>query len=625
MKTVQRLQRVPFFVLRRLTPCHYIVPLLLALIVMGLPEIANAQQNCEPHGDVNMDGSVTAADALAAFRQALSIVQLSTCQRDIADVSPSPATPDGTITAADALCIFQKALGLSSCLDSVATLTATISGVVRNYETGEEIPGAAVRVTQYVDSLPRDLGNTTADDGGAYEIQVQGEPGRAGVKVAAEGFAPQSFIVYLSEDLADVPADIAMLPVQVITSFQPSQEEENTHFSVPANSLVTTTGAVPSGGITAMVTVLDASSDPSVMPGDFMSMDPGTETMAPIESFGAMTIEFMDGNEQPLNLGNGRTATIKIPLAERRDPGTAPPSMPLYYWSDAMSSWVEEGDAILQQDANGQWAYVGNINHFSTWNADIPYDTVVIEGCVTDIDRNPVASARVTVIGRDYIGSSSAITGSDGRFEVPARRNSEVLISAVSGSHSNTIIVPTGSVRERLGECLVLGEQEVGASIKLTWGENPLDLDSHLYGPAENGGTFHVFYQNQTVAVVDTVINLDVDDVDSYGPEIITVTDFPLPGTYEYFVHHYFGTSTISASPARVELNLGGETHIFSPVMASGFDNGYGAWWAVFRIEVDENFVPEVIPVQEFDECRADSAACYATAAGNNRALPMRN
>ena len=34
MKTVQRLQRVPFFVLRRLTPCHYIVPLLLALMVM---------------------------------------------------------------------------------------------------------------------------------------------------------------------------------------------------------------------------------------------------------------------------------------------------------------------------------------------------------------------------------------------------------------------------------------------------------------------------------------------------------------------------------------------------------------------------------------------------------------
>ena len=99
---------------------------------------------------------MTAADALETFRHALGIVQLSMCQRDIADVSPSPATPDGTITAADALCIFRNALGLPSCLDSVATLTATISGVVRNYETGEEIPGAAVSVAQYVDGLSRD-------------------------------------------------------------------------------------------------------------------------------------------------------------------------------------------------------------------------------------------------------------------------------------------------------------------------------------------------------------------------------------------------------------------------------------------------------------------------------------
>ena len=137
-----------------------------------------------------------------------------------------------------------------------------------------------------------------------------------------------------------------------------------------------------------MVTVLDASSDPAVMPGDFMSMDPGTGTMAPIESFGAMAVEFMDANDQPLNLDSGGTATIKIPLAERRDPGTAPPSMPLYYWSDSMSSWVEEGVAILQQDAGGQWAYVGSIGHFSTWNADVPYGTVIIEGCVIDNDRD---------------------------------------------------------------------------------------------------------------------------------------------------------------------------------------------------------------------------------------------
>ena len=74
---------------------------------------------CPPDGDVDQNGSVTAADALLAFQQALSLAQLSMCQQSIADVFPQPSNSDGTITASDALCIFQKALGLPSCFDSV--------------------------------------------------------------------------------------------------------------------------------------------------------------------------------------------------------------------------------------------------------------------------------------------------------------------------------------------------------------------------------------------------------------------------------------------------------------------------------------------------------------------------
>ena len=74
---------------------------------------------CPPDGDVDQNGSVTAADALLAFQQALGLAQLSACQRSVADVFPQPATPDGSITASDALCIFQKALGLPSCLDTL--------------------------------------------------------------------------------------------------------------------------------------------------------------------------------------------------------------------------------------------------------------------------------------------------------------------------------------------------------------------------------------------------------------------------------------------------------------------------------------------------------------------------
>ena len=106
------------FVLAQRTACRsFTFLVLLALTVIGLPALSGAQQTCQPDGDVDRNGNVTAADALLAFQQALSLVQLSACQLSIADVFPQPATPDGNITASDALCIFQKALGLPSCLD----------------------------------------------------------------------------------------------------------------------------------------------------------------------------------------------------------------------------------------------------------------------------------------------------------------------------------------------------------------------------------------------------------------------------------------------------------------------------------------------------------------------------
>ena len=107
MATIQQLRIVTFL-------------FLLAFFVMVLPTPSAAQPSCQPDGDVDGNGIVTAADALLAFQQALGLAQLSACQQSTVDVFPMPTSPDGNITAADALCIFQKALGLPSCLDVMA-------------------------------------------------------------------------------------------------------------------------------------------------------------------------------------------------------------------------------------------------------------------------------------------------------------------------------------------------------------------------------------------------------------------------------------------------------------------------------------------------------------------------
>ena len=115
---IQRPQRLLPCVVGQRTTCRHVSSLLLmALIVIGLPVLSGAQQTCQPDGDVDQNGSVTVADALLAFQQALSLADLSACQQSVADVFPQPSAPDGNTTASDAFCIFQKALSLPSCLD----------------------------------------------------------------------------------------------------------------------------------------------------------------------------------------------------------------------------------------------------------------------------------------------------------------------------------------------------------------------------------------------------------------------------------------------------------------------------------------------------------------------------
>ena len=110
MATIQQLRIITFLVL-------------LALVVMVLPVPSAAQPSCQPDGDIDRNGRVTAADALLAFQKALSLAQLNSCQQTIADVFPQPAGPDGIVTASDALCISQKALSLSSCLDTLPSIS----------------------------------------------------------------------------------------------------------------------------------------------------------------------------------------------------------------------------------------------------------------------------------------------------------------------------------------------------------------------------------------------------------------------------------------------------------------------------------------------------------------------
>ena len=126
---------------------HRFNAILVSLVVVGFVTVdlfvaLAAQQNCEPDGDLNRDGEVTAVDALMAFSHALNMTTLDACQEMIGDVFPSPASPDGAFTAADALCIYARAHGRPSCLDALVEEVGRGDLIARVVdETDPELPG----------------------------------------------------------------------------------------------------------------------------------------------------------------------------------------------------------------------------------------------------------------------------------------------------------------------------------------------------------------------------------------------------------------------------------------------------------------------------------------------------
>jgi len=73
---------------------------------------------CLNHGDVNFDGSLTAADAQLAFYIVLGLYTPTTAEQCAADCDGS-----GSVTAGDAQAIFLAVLGTGSCADPIPTPT----------------------------------------------------------------------------------------------------------------------------------------------------------------------------------------------------------------------------------------------------------------------------------------------------------------------------------------------------------------------------------------------------------------------------------------------------------------------------------------------------------------------
>src|SRR4029434_6987168 len=81
--------------------------------------------------------------------------------------------------------------------------------------------------------------------------------------------------------------------------------------------------------------------------------------------------------------------------------------------------------------------------------------------------------------------------------------------------------------------CLTLPSSNA-ATMRLTWGEFPRDIDSHLNTPDGS----HVYYASKGSLTQNPFSSLDVDDVTGFGPEVTTIRR-PKVGIYRFYLHNY--------------------------------------------------------------------------------------
>ncbi|GEM_PF-2888691 len=112
--------------------------------------------------------------------------------------------------------------------------------------------------------------------------------------------------------------------------------------------------------------------------------------------------------------------------------------------------------------------------------------------------------------------------------------------------------------------------------IRLSWGENPSDLDSHLVKYVNSNQEYHIYYGDSTGTNGD---NLDRDDTDGYGPETVTIKEINASAKYVYYVYKYAGNGEIKNSDASVKVSYGDSEQTFYSPQEDGI------YWKVFTIE----------------------------------------
>ncbi|MBK9013347.1 MAG: carboxypeptidase regulatory-like domain-containing protein [Saprospiraceae bacterium] len=269
----------------------------------------------------------------------------------------------------------------------IVPVNGSLTGFVAD-ESGAPIGGAAITVGN--------LTTTTDDYGHFFFTNVPLNARGTLVRVQKPGYFPGSRRFFAIED-AENRVKIELLTKTFSHSFDSQiggtvDVDGGSTITFAPNSIQNADGTPFTGTVKVASKWLDPTDPRNLdqMPGNLQGVNLLSEEVV-MATYGMIVAELETETGEPLNIGKGKTATIKTPVPASLL-ASAPAEIPLWSYNETYGMWAEEGISKLE---NG--FYVAEVSHFSYWNHD--FQDPLIEFTVTFTDENgaPLENYKVVI------------------------------------------------------------------------------------------------------------------------------------------------------------------------------------------------------------------------------------
>jgi len=240
---------------------------------------------------------------------------------------------------------------------------------------------------QVLDDRGAVIGETDEEGQAKLDFDAQNRP--ESLRLRKAGYATQ--VVRVPEDGDEVALKATLVPRDPPHAVQNPENgftltgRSGSEVTIPQNGLVyEDTGEVVTGEVKVWITPVDVTRDGNGgFPGSFSGVSMGSADPSLIMSYGTMEVHIETPNGRPVNLAQGKQATIRIPIFVNYHPDGTPIELgdagqAVWYLDEQTGIWKQESDqgtVVSSPSSPTGLALEVDVPHFSWWNHDIAPST----------------------------------------------------------------------------------------------------------------------------------------------------------------------------------------------------------------------------------------------------------